>query len=145
MLVVQLSPSFLLKPNKSNLPFVYSDMPMVCYTLLVLNCNYSAIPDIEAKGRLPQNVPFCHIDNFELKQLEKQSVQEGYSDPLCPPTPKPGNKSPMCKIPSLYWEVERHPYPQRQGIQSHEGCINKSCYVFANLLPKPKMLFRIPY
>lgn len=41
---------------------------------------------VGTKARLPQNVPLWHMDDFELKQLEKQLMQEGYSDTLlCPP------------------------------------------------------------
>lgn len=51
---------------------------------------------VGAKGRLPPNVPFWHTDYSGSKQLEKQLMQEGYSDlPLSPSPPKLGNTSPM--------------------------------------------------
>ena len=42
----------------------------------------------------------------------------------------------MWKVPSLYQEIEKHPYHQRPGLQGQEACVNKSCYFFTNLLPQ---------
>ena len=57
---------------------------------------------------------------------------------LCPPL-KVGDKSLMCKVPSLYQEGRRHFYHQRQGIQDQESCRNKPCY-FITLLLQAKTL-----
>lgn len=67
---------------------------------------------IGAQGMLHQDVPQWPTDHFELKWLEKKLVQEGHSHPPIP-LPKPGNDSPMWKLPSLDLEGRRYPYPQR--------------------------------
>ena len=36
---------------------------------------------IAAQNMSFQNIPLWHIDYFELKELEKQLVQEGHPDP----------------------------------------------------------------
>ena len=38
---------------------------------------------------------------------------------------KEGNESSMWKAPSLHWEVERHPYHQRQGVQMEKAYVDK--------------------
>ena len=63
----------------------------------------------------PQSLILQYMDYFELKLLKKQLVQKGHSDPPLSLL-KAGNKSPMRKVPSLYQEVERHPYHQRWEI-----------------------------
>lgn len=37
---------------------------------------------------------------------------------------KARNKSPIWKVPSLYQEINGHPYHLKEEIQSQEGCIN---------------------
>lgn len=73
-----------------------------------------------------------------LKLVKKWPMQKGRFE--SPVSLKTGNKSPMWKVPFLYQEVERHPYPQRWGIQGWEAYRNKLCYFFTNLPPKPKLL-----
>ena len=86
----------------------------------------------------PQNMPQWYVDYFELKLFKEQLRQEGHPI-LLYVFLKTGAKPPVWKIPSLYQEVERHFCYQTQGIQSQEAGINKSCYLFTNALPKPKL------
>ena len=51
-----------------------------CYTAVFEGEERSYEP-VGAQGRPPQSTPQRHIDDFELKLLKKQPMQEGYSDP----------------------------------------------------------------
>ena len=66
---------------------------------------------VGARGRLPQNIPQWHIDYFEFKLLEKQTMQEGQIPLLSLFPLKRGNKSPMEK------ELFLHLYHQTWEIQ----------------------------
>ena len=74
-----------------------------------------------------QNMPFGHIDYFELKLLEKELVQEGHFDlPLI--TLMAGNKSPMQRYPPCT-RRQRDVRPPEMGIWGHETCVNTLCLV----------------
>ena len=81
----------------------------------------------EAQDRLFPSMPKWNIDYFELKLLEKQLVQ-GHSDP--PLYPRESRKL-IChvKVPSLYQEMGRPSYHQREGTQGQESCVNKFCLI----------------
>ena len=54
------------------------------------------------------------------------------------------NKSSLWKELSLYQKAKRHPYLQRWEVQGQEGCINKMCYFFTNLLPQVQTSLSFP-
>ena len=58
---------------------------------------------------------------------------------------KVGNKSPLWKEPSLNQKAKRHPDLQRNEVQGQEGCINKMCYFFTNLLPQVQTSFSFQF
>lgn len=72
-------------------------------------CQLTVLWHLRAKSRPLQNVPLWCTDYFDLKWLERQPVQKGFSGPLCPahPTLKLGNKSLIGKVFSLHHEAKR--------------------------------------
>lgn len=76
------------------------------------------------QGRLSPNMPFCHIDYFELEILKIQPVQDGHLPLLHPPE----RNHPRERYP-----VGRHPYHQRMdpGLKSLH---KQTLYFFSNLL-----------
>lgn len=55
---------------------------------------------VGVQNMCPQNRLLCHFDFVELKVLEKQVVQKGYSEPAL--SPKTGYKCPIGKLPTFF-------------------------------------------
>lgn len=72
------------------------------------------------------NIPFWHIDCFELKALEKQYIQEGHFE-----SPflflKTEDEIPMWDMPSLYQDKINILIIKDSKLRLKEFCMNRPC------------------
>lgn len=84
---------------------------------------------VGSRAGCPQNVSLWHVDYFELKWLEKQQTQKGFSlTPTLSSSLESRKEISHGKVLSLYLEVEWLPYHQRQGIKGQRNLYKQTCY-----------------